>query len=189
MLSSTRSSTPIIHSVQFYDHDDALIQRLRGIIASAVEIGNAILVVATDEHREQLRTALAMSGINSSGLETDGRLRLHDSRSMLERFMVDGLPNRSRFLATVGALVKKAKQTSWNSERGLTVFGEMVSVLWQDGNHAAALKLEELWNELLDDGTFHLHCAYPRYLFGGTRAALGIRAICEGHSHVIGEAA
>lgn len=179
----------MIHSVQFYDHDDALIQRLRGIIASAVVVGNTILVVATEDHREQLTTALDNSGIDCSGLELDGRLRLHDSRELLEQFMVEGLPSRGRFLSTVGNLVKEAKQNSWNAERGLTVFGEMVSVLWQDGNHVAALKLEELWNELLDDGTFHLHCAYPRHIFGGHRDAVLIRAICEGHSHIIGEAA
>lgn len=132
-----------VHSVQFYDHDDALIQRLRGIIASAVDTGNAILVVATEEHREQLRTALDMSGIDSPGLEAEGRLGLHASRELLNKFMVDGLPSRNVFRSIMGDLVTAAKQTSWNPRRGLTVFGEMVSVLWQGGNHVAALKLEE----------------------------------------------
>ena len=188
-MSLSGSSTAVIHSVQFYDHDDALIVRLRGIIASAIDVGNSIIIIATEDHRNQLRMELHKSGVNSDGLETDGRLRLHDSRELLDQFMVDGLPSRTRFQSIVGALVRAAKQTSWNAQRGLTVFGEMVSVLWQDGNHIAAIKLEELWNELLDDGAFHLHCAYPRHLFGGNRDAMLIRTICEGHSHVIGHAA
>ena len=188
-MSSANTSTPVIHSVQFYDHDDALIQRLRGIIVSGVEVGNAILVVATKEHRHQLRTALEQSGINPTGLEAEGRLQLLDSRELLDQFMVDELPSRNLFLSKVGAVVNAAKQTSWNMQRGLTVFGEMVAVLWQEGNRAAALKLEHLWNELLDDGTFHLHCAYPRHLFTGDRDSMLLRSVCEGHTHVIGQAA
>jgi len=96
---------------------------------SGVEIGNAILVVATEEHRHQLRAALEQSGINPLGLEAEGRLQLLDSRELLDQFMVEDLPSRKLFLSKVGAVVKAAKQTSWNMQRGLTVFGEMVAVL------------------------------------------------------------
>ena len=156
---------------------------------SAVDVGNAIIIVATDEHRQQLRVALGQSGIDCGSLEADGRLQLLDSRELLNQFMVDGLPSRTQFFSTVGAIVRAAKQTSWNLQRGLTVFGEMVAVLWQEGNHAAALELEVLWNELLENGTFHLHCAYPKHFFGGGRDSALLRAICDGHSHVIGQAA
>ena len=102
--------------------------------------------------------------------------------------MVKGLPDRELFFNTVGKIVDTAKQAAWNAQRGLTAFGEMVAVLWEKGNYSGALQLEALWNELLNERAFHLHCAYPKWLFperGGELAA----AICESHSHVIGQPA
>ena len=32
--------------------------------------------------------------------------------------------------------------------RASSAFGEMVALLWAEGNHAAAIRLEELWNDL-----------------------------------------
>jgi hypothetical protein len=57
----------------------------------------------------------------------------------------------------------------------------MVAILWQQGQERAALELEKLWNELLNERNFHLHCAYPKPLFAATHAA-EIRSICELHS-------
>jgi hypothetical protein len=43
----------------------------------------------------------------------------------------------------------------------LAVNGEMVAVLLEQGNLAAALELEEAWNDLRRDLPFSLLCAYP----------------------------
>ncbi len=100
--------------------------------------------------------------------------------------MVNGLPDRQRFFASVGSLVAAAKETSRNASRGLTVFGEMVAVLWEQGNKMGALRMETLWNELLNDRAFHLHCAYPRSLFSDGADVAAIEAVCGSHSHVFG---
>ena|SRR5579872_2126188 len=186
--SSSPSSSAVIHSVHFYDQDEALIQRLRGIVESAVETGNSTLIVATNKHRTQLALELEKSGLDVPGLEQHGRLNFHDARETLTKIMVDRAPDRKRFAKLVGNMVSSSKQAAWNAGRGVTVFGEMVTLLWEDGNHTAALELENLWNELLHDQAFHLHCAYPRHILENSDANM-IRAICEGHSHVIGVAA
>lgn len=182
------SSSPIVHSVHFYDADDALIQRLQSVISSGVEAGNSILVVATDAHRTQLVAALKKRGLDVSRLETEGTLNFFNAHETLAHFMVKGLPNRQRFLDSLGNLVLATRQAARNANRGLTVFGEMVAVLWEEGNKAGALQLEALWNDLLNDRAFHLHCAYPRSLFADRGDAAGMQAICDGHSHVIGYA-
>ncbi len=187
-MSSSRLRSPAVHSVHFYDADEALIQRLQSVLLSSVEAGNSILVVATDGHRAQLTAALKKRGLDVFRLENDGTLTFLNAHETLSLFMVNGLPDRERFLSSVGALVLSAKQVARNASRGLTVFGEMVAVLWEQGNKAAALQLEALWNDLLNDRVFHLHCAYPRSLFAGVNDLAGIQAICEGHSHVVGYA-
>jgi hypothetical protein len=189
MTAHRNSGSPLVHSVHFYDHDDALILRLRSIVTSAIDAGNSILIVSTEEHRRQLTSVLEDWGGDLRGLIEDGRLNLHDARETLAKFMVKGLPDRGRFLATVGSLVWTIKQAAWNAHRGLTVFGEMVALLWDEGNTRGALQLESLWNDLLSDRAFHLHCAYSRQILERNPDAMLIKALCEEHSHVIGHVA
>jgi len=181
------SSSPVIHSVHFYDQDEALIERLRSIVTSAIDVGNSVLIVASAQHREHLTEVLESRMGDLGELKRQERLNLYDAEETLAKFMVNGSPEPKRFLSSVGELVRKTKQAAWNQQRGLTAFGEMVAILWSQGNQTGALELEALWNDLLNDRAFHLHCAYPRSLFNSDVA--GIQAICAGHSHVVGYAA
>lgn len=187
MVISAASS--VIHSVHFYEHDEALIQRLRSIIVPAIDVGNSVVIVATEPHRQQLTAALAANDVDSEVLQQQGRLTLLDAHDLLSKFMMDGFPDREKFFSVVGKLIAQARQSAWNGHRGVTAFGEMVAVLWEEGNRIAALQLESLWNDLLYEREFHLHCAYPRNMFRTNAEAAMIRAICDVHSHVVGRAA
>ena len=176
-----KGSPATVHSVHFYDHDIALIKRLSSIVGAAIGVGNSVLIVATPEHRRALG--------NPMGLKKLGRWTCRDAQQALGKFMRADAPDPDLFRNSVGQWVRAARQAAWNQEKGLTVFGEMVALLWSQGNKEGALKLETLWNELLSNRSFHLHCAYPRSLFGRGDDAHGFRLICNEHSHVIGELA
>ena len=47
----------------------------------------------------------------------------------------------------------------------VVVLGEMVAVLWAQQKYDAAIRLEELWNELALTCSFYLCCAYPANAF------------------------
>ena len=179
--------TPAVHSVHFYDEHQALINRLSGIVSSGLEMGNSVVLVMTPDHRKQLMTMLGSAGMDTRKHEKSGSLTLCDARETLASFMVNGAVNRKKFMTSVGSLLTEAKKAARNAGQGLTVFGEMVAVLWEDGNKSAAIELESAWNDLLNDRAFHLHCAYPRWNFadGDTDQ---IAAICDSHSHVLGSA-
>ena len=98
--------------------------------------------------------------------------------------MVRGLPHTGFFKSAVRSFLEETKQSAGGNGHGLVLFGEMVSVLWEEGNHAGALALESLWNEVLSEKPLHLHCAYPRSLFSKDTA--GLMDICESHSHIVG---
>jgi len=181
-------SAPAVHSVHFYDGEQALISRLRGVVASGLEMGNSVLIVATDEHGRELIKALEKRGIDVASYQRKGLFVVCDAGETLASFMVKGRPDRVRFLASVGALLAESKRAARSSGQGLTVFGEMVAVLWAEGNKVGALELEAFWNDLLNDRAFHLHCAYPRSGFAASDHE-GLAAICGAHSHVIGEGA
>lgn len=176
-------SAPIVHSVYFYDTEEALILRLVGIVTSALNSGNAALMVVTPEHAHQLTQCLSPRLFRTTHELT--RLTVIDAKETLDKFMVEGMPDRDRFRQTVKKLVAEASIPADRTGGKLTVFGEMVALLWAAGQKEAALAVEQLWNELLADGHFYLHCAYPKSQFTyEERSSIG--SICELHSHTFG---
>jgi len=178
-----------VHSVHFYHHDDALIERARSITVSSMQAGDSAVIVMTDAHERLLRTALDHWGLETHVLERNGRLIICNAQELLSLFIVDGSPDSERFSQVMTELITGAREASRSRNHEVIVFGETVAYLWDCGNKSAALELERIWNRFLETNQIHLHCAYNRNLFlnGGEWAE--INAICEEHSHVIGAAA
>jgi MEDS: MEthanogen/methylotroph, DcmR Sensory domain len=64
------------------------------------------------------------------------------------------------------------------------VFGEMVALLWNEGNARGAVRLEDLWNNLAKKIPFTLLCAYPLKTF--SRETFGeLLGLCAEHSELI----
>lgn len=174
-----------VHSVHIYDESSELIKRLCGIVTSGLHVGNSVLIVATSAHRDRLVRELRDTGINIRAYARDGRFAMYDAEETLAAFMVNDRPDRDLFMRSVGALLSDARKSSLSRDAGLTVFGEMVAVLWKQGRKQAAIELEALWNESLNEEAFHLHCAYPRLLFISGQDEHGFSAVCNAHSHVL----
>jgi len=174
-------SAPAVHSVHIYENSSALISRLCGVVSSSLQVGDAVLVVATADHRDHLVKELENSGVDVRTHAREGLYTMVDAKDLLHTFIVDGMPDAELFQSSVGALLLNARRAARGSRQGLTVFGEMVAVLWDAGHKEAALQLEALWNDVLHDRSFHLHCAYPRSGFiNGDEAS-----VCNLHSHVL----
>src|SRR5258705_69670 len=60
--------------------------------------------------------------------------------------------------------------------------GEMVGLLWQDGQTTAAVRLEMLWNKLAMNHDFSLLCGYS---MGSFYKDASMSEICDQHSHVV----
>ena len=63
-------------------------------------------------------------------------------------------------------------------------YGEMVDLLWKDGNIEGAIALEELWNGLAVKYSFNLLCAYSMGNFFKEAHTHSFRAICASHGRV-----
>lgn len=174
---------PAVHSVHIYDNDTDLITRLGAIVASSLRLGSSALVVATPEHRTQLVDHLREAGIQVRSCVREGRYTMLDAREALSMFLRDGQPDAKLFHRTVGNTVDLLRQRATAAKMNLTVFGEMVSLLWGDGRKDAALELEGLWNATLQHSTFHLHCGYPREILA---SEFDVANVCDAHSHVLG---
>jgi signal transduction histidine kinase/acyl carrier protein phosphodiesterase len=169
------------HVVQFYETDTFLIHALGDFIGAGLAAGDACIVVATPAHRAGLDDHLIAAGLDVVAARGSGQYVTLDAAETLAMFMVDGLPEPSRFARVFGATIAQAAK----SRPHVRIFGEMVALLWGDGQYDAALRLETLWNDLLSRHTFVLFCAYPLHSFVGEARAQGLNDICSTHARVI----
>jgi PAS domain S-box-containing protein len=169
------------HLIQVYESEAFLVTCVSRFVAAGLDAGEAAVVVATPAHRRSFDAALEGVGIDVSTVRGDGRYLTLDAGEALSMFMVDGTPDPSRFNDRIGTLVAEAAAGG----RPVRVFGEMVALLWAEHNVTAALRLEELWNELGQRQAFSLLCAYPAHSFAGTAGDPQARDVCALHSGVI----
>lgn len=167
------------HRVQFYDDENFLLKKVSTFVDTALDDGGAI-VIATRPHLERLETLLQRHGGERWEARSARLVRL-DARETLDRFMVDGLPDEERFRTLIGRLLDEASD---GGRRPVGAFGEMVALLYAEGNGEAAVRLEHLWEGLTRQWGFGLLCAYPMSAFADETHRGAFRAVCDAHSHV-----
>lgn len=160
------------HAVQFYEREEYLYARASEFLAEGVASGVPAIVVASDVHRRGIADALAERGIDAAALT------FADARETLATFMVDGMPDLALFRASIGGILDRCGPR-------VRVYGEMVDLLWRDGQRQAAVRLEEHWNELAATHDFTLLCAYPMTNFDSGADASLFDDVCATHASVL----
>jgi DcmR-like sensory protein len=155
----TRAVRASVHAVQFYETDDYLVETLTDYVGAGLEAGDAAVVIATRDHLEALATRLESLGHDLATVREEGAYVAIDAEDMLARLMIDGSINPTAFTEIVGGVIAHARGEG--RSRPVRAFGEMVALLWSQENRAAAMALEELWNDLSRTMSFALVCAYP----------------------------
>ncbi len=170
---------PVDHVVQFYESDTYLAKKVASFIADGLALGESAILIATEPHRALFAESLRPLTSDLVCLLDSGRIVMLDAIATLERFMVNGMPDANAFHRTVGTTVTAMSRATHKPVRA---YGEMVDVLWRRGERDAALRLEQLWNELRTQVSFKLLCAYGTEAFvtGG-----GVADVCGTHSHVM----
>ena len=168
------------HWVQFYETDGFLAESVGRFMADGLRRGDPAVLIATADHRSAFLDTIRASGINVDGAIADGRFVILDAAETLATFMVDGRPDWDLFQSQIGSLMKRVVAAAGRSS--IRAYGEMVDLLWRDGQQGAALRLEEMWNELREQHEFTLLCAY---VIDSFYKETGIPDICRTHSHVL----
>jgi PAS domain S-box-containing protein len=173
------------HAVQFYSNDEYLIAQVTRSIGTALISGEAAIVIATPSHQDSLAKRLITDVPGFHDAVAEGRYVTMDAAETLGQFMIDGSPDPERFMQVVGRAVANASRTTQKRNGGISAFGEMVAILWDQGNKTAAIRLEQLWNDLMEKYPLSLLCAYRIQSFSKLQDQEGFLNICEEHSDVI----
>jgi MEDS: MEthanogen/methylotroph, DcmR Sensory domain len=174
---STRRS----HAVRFYENDKSLAQIVAGFLADGLAADEPGIVVATPDQRAALIRQLVVRGFDVVNLQRSGQLVLLDAEETLSTFMVDGEPDSGSFASRVSDVIRRA--CGARTDCTVRIFGQMVDVLWQRGEHQAAIRLEVMWNELAHTHAFSLLCGYA---MGHFYKDANFDEVCAQHTQIVG---
>jgi hypothetical protein len=87
------------------------------------------------------------------------------------------------FWAAITPVIRRAAQPG----QPVRIFGEMVAVLWDEGQVGTAIEVEAMWNELGVQFPFSLVCAYPIESVIGDGHFDPLTEVCRAHSAVAGD--
>lgn len=170
------------HAVQFYGDDESLFTTVAGFLSQGFVDGHPGIVIATESHCKSILEHLRGRLIDVDEARRTGSLIVLDAQRTLDLFMDDGEPDQQRFENSVGKLIEDVLEARAGRVL-IRAYGEMVDVLWKQGNSDAAIRLEMLWNKLAQRFGFALLCGYSMGHF--YKQTKGFEAICREHTHVV----
>lgn len=103
-----------------------------------------------------------------------------DAETTLAKLCVDGRVDGEAFGTELAATVRGAAE----SDGPVRAYGELVDLLWQRGDVEGAIALERLWNELIDELSFPLLCAYRSSDCADPDTEDALHQICRVHTSV-----
>jgi hypothetical protein len=157
------------HLVQCWQTEESLLAALEGFVSAGLREEEGVILIATAGHLHVVEKRLRKHWLDIDRARWEGRYIPLLAQETLARFMgADGLPDEGRFNAMARKLLDRASAP----ERKVRFFGEMVGVLWAQGNIAGAIQLENVWDKFIHAHGVPLFCAYPRQLFGDDKNAL-----------------
>ena len=169
------------HAVRFYSESESLAGVAAEFITEGLTLAQPAIVIATPLHRLLIARKLSTGGLDVPRLEARNNLLLLDANETLSAFMVGGVPHGARLRAILGPVMERICRGRDGCR--VRAFGEMVNVLWQRGNAAAALRLESMWNALAHEHDMAILCGYAMAAF--ERSATQQGEICRHHTHVV----
>jgi len=179
-VTTRRDAAGHFHAVRFYENKASLCRTVAEFLHEGAAADQPGLVIATPAHRDALLAEMRSRDMDVEAMVAAGDLLLLDAREVLKAFMVDGMPDAHLFNLHVPPAIERLCRA--RPDCTVRAYGEMVDVLWQDGNPSAAIRLELLWNQLAMSHSFSLLCGYA---LGHFYKDVGMREVCAQHSHVI----
>ncbi|HTV15428.1 MAG TPA: ATP-binding protein [Acidobacteriaceae bacterium] len=176
------------HVAHFYTSDPVLVVEVSQSLSNSLGAGGSAVIIATPAHIEAFEQQLTLRGFDLRRIARQGRWLALDAAATLNTFMDHGWPDEKKFASQMNAVLDRvsagAAAVNGAREPYIAGYGEMVSVLWEQGKTSASLRLEELWNRLLRGRPFHLSCGWPMRLFPSEADSISIRRICALHTGV-----
>jgi MEDS: MEthanogen/methylotroph, DcmR Sensory domain len=171
------------HIVQLYQDDDFYGEAISHFAAEGLVRGESIILVATAPHWQNVSRRLHRKGFDTAALFRQGQLTLLDAETTLPKFMAGNMPD--------GAIFKPlAKETIARARAGgkyprVRWWGEMVNVLYVNGNPQGSNRLEQFFDEVAHEERVAIFCSFLMDKFDPAIYDEAFGHVCGTHSNVI----
>jgi len=172
------------HFVQLYEADEPALTRNVGFyLWEGLKSGDGVLVIAPPEHRDLFRAELDRLGADTEASLRNRQLVFLDAQETLSQFLVGGQPDLRLFESRMSSAMRELCPPGDRAAQ--RAYGEMVGILWKAKQFAAAIRLEQFWNKLLEQASFSLYCAYAIDVFGKDFHAANLDDVLCTHTHLV----
>jgi hypothetical protein len=145
------------HFAQLHRRSAALTSAVGQFVATGLRRGNGVVVIGSALHTEELFDRLVERRVDVGSFLRCGQLVVRDAEAMLATIMRGGMPDGDAFRRAIGSALESVHAFGRPAPRA---YSEMVNLLWRAGQPAAAIRLEELWNDLARLYPFGLFCGH-----------------------------
>jgi hypothetical protein len=174
---------PQDHVVQLYQDQDFLNRAVCRFAGAALANGEGVILVPTVEHWNAFRPRLEAEGVNVKDAQASGQLSIVDADELLPRFMQKALPDGPMFLGLAGEIIARTRGAGRFPK--VRWWGEMVNVLWERGDVAASMNLEDLFDRVAHEQDIAIFCSFVMDNFNGEIHTHMLPRLGENHSHLI----
>jgi hypothetical protein len=177
------SAGPRDHIVQLYQDQQFLNRAVCRFAAGAITNGEGVILVPTAAHWAAFRPRLEAEGVDVGAAQGRGQLTVVDADEFLPRFMRDSMPDAPVFLGLAADVVTAARdEVRYPKVRW---WGEMVNILWEQGNVGASMALEDQFHHLAHHHEIAIFCSFVMDNFNSEVHTRLLPRLGQNHSHLI----
>lgn len=168
------------HLVQLYESEEHLHKIVCSFIIPAIKSDEAVIVIAEKRRIDALEACFREQSINVERMKHQHQLVFVDAEVLADRSLPDGRFEGERveqFLVDLFTRVQK-------NHRRVFVYGELVNVLCERGQHVAALELEQIWSRFVTGREITLLCGYDMNNFKDGGLDKVFDRICRQHTQI-----
>jgi hypothetical protein len=177
------SAGPRDHIVQLYQDQDFLNRAVCRFAAGAIANGEGVILVPTAAHWEAFHPRLEAEGVDVKAAQSRGQLTVVDADECLPNFMKNAMPDAPVFLGLAADVISKARDGGRYPK--VRWWGEMVNILWEQGNVAASMDLEDQFDRLAHHHEIAIFCSFVMDNFNSEVHSRMLPRLGQNHSHLI----
>jgi hypothetical protein len=172
------------HFVQLYQEgDEFYYEAISHFSAAGLKKDESVILVATAAHQIGISRKLAGLGFDVAELERKGQLTLLNANETLPRFVSSGMLDAVIFKDIARAAIEKARKGG--RYHRVRWWGEMVNILYADGNLSGSTRVEELTDEVAHEEKIAILCSYCMDKFDPAIYDGPLQAICRTHAAIL----
>ncbi len=136
-------------AMKFCSNEAVFVDNFVRFVAAALEAGDVAIVLVTQTHRDVLDQRLKAQGLDIDAALREGTYLPLDVAETLSTFMINDMPDSSRFVTARDVLIGRAAKAGKTEHPRIVACGECAPHLLREGKADAAIQVEQLWDQLV----------------------------------------